>query len=187
MHCKAGKSRSVTIVLAYLIHPNAWTLKTAYSFVAERRPGISPNIGFVAELMQYAEVELGLRQHRGGQGDDGGNASDNPTARVKRSRARDSMPAAAPDWSSSLQGPQPAKLSPVVANGEPRDPGAGAGTGLQAKSGEQERRVDEREIRREGAWVQHRRQVHCWFGAIYSIVAIRRSIADLLELPKTSA
>lgn len=65
MHCKAGKSRSVTVVLGYLIHANAWTLKASYAYVAERRRGISPNIGFVAELMQYEESELGLKGSTG--------------------------------------------------------------------------------------------------------------------------
>ena len=71
MHCKAGKSRSVTVVLAYLIHANAWTLKTSYAYVAERRKGISPNIGFVAELMQFEEQELGIKQSGGVHGESG--------------------------------------------------------------------------------------------------------------------
>lgn len=61
VHCKAGKSRSVTAVIAYLIHANHWTLSQAYSFVVERRKGISPNIGFVSELMNYEEQELGTK------------------------------------------------------------------------------------------------------------------------------
>ncbi|KZV84680.1 hypothetical protein EXIGLDRAFT_726896 [Exidia glandulosa HHB12029] len=59
VHCKAGKSRSVTAVMAYLIHANHWTLSRAYAFVLERRKGISPNIGFVSELMTFEERELG--------------------------------------------------------------------------------------------------------------------------------
>lgn len=61
VHCKAGKSRSVMIVLAYLIHRNHWPLKRAYAHVSERRKGVSPNIGFVAELMRFEENELGSR------------------------------------------------------------------------------------------------------------------------------
>jgi hypothetical protein len=49
----------VTAVMAYLIHANHWTLSQAYSFVLERRKGISPNIGFVSELMTFEESELG--------------------------------------------------------------------------------------------------------------------------------
>ncbi|KZV64289.1 hypothetical protein PENSPDRAFT_677777 [Peniophora sp. CONT] len=45
--------------MAYLIHANAWTLSRAYQFVLERRKGISPNIGFVSELMAFEDSELG--------------------------------------------------------------------------------------------------------------------------------
>ncbi|KAG2145492.1 uncharacterized protein EDB93DRAFT_1287739, partial [Suillus bovinus] len=59
VHCKAGKSRSVTAVMAYLIHSHHWPLARAYQFVLDRRKGISPNIGFVSELMAFEEAELG--------------------------------------------------------------------------------------------------------------------------------
>lgn len=45
--------------MAYLIHANHWTLSKAYAFVLDRRKGISPNIGFVSELMNFEEDELG--------------------------------------------------------------------------------------------------------------------------------
>lgn len=61
VHCKAGKSRSVTAVMAYLIHANHWPLARAYAFVLDRRRGISPNIGFVSELMNFEEEELGRK------------------------------------------------------------------------------------------------------------------------------
>ncbi|KAJ6598679.1 hypothetical protein B0H10DRAFT_2167589 [Mycena sp. CBHHK59/15] len=75
VHCKAGKSRSVTAVMAYLIHANHWTLSRAYAFVLERRKGISPNIGFVSELMTFEEEELGGKSigvQPGADGGDGG-------------------------------------------------------------------------------------------------------------------
>ncbi|PWZ01565.1 phosphatases II [Testicularia cyperi] len=65
VHCKAGKSRSVTIVIAYLIHSLRWTLRRAYSHVAERRNAVSPNIGFVAELMRFEQKELQLERSSG--------------------------------------------------------------------------------------------------------------------------
>ncbi|KAJ7619390.1 hypothetical protein FB45DRAFT_157497 [Roridomyces roridus] len=76
VHCKAGKSRSVTAVMAYLIHANHWTLSRAYQFVLERRKGISPNIGFVSELMTFEEEELGgksigVQPASAADGDDG--------------------------------------------------------------------------------------------------------------------
>ncbi|WAQ91942.1 hypothetical protein PtA15_15A335 [Puccinia triticina] len=63
VHCKAGKSRSVTIVLAYLIHRYRWSLKKAYAHVSERRAGICPNIGFLAELMSFEQRELMPKTH----------------------------------------------------------------------------------------------------------------------------
>lgn len=45
--------------MAYLIHANHWPLAQTYSFVLDRRKGISPNIGFVSELMNFEEEELG--------------------------------------------------------------------------------------------------------------------------------
>ncbi|CAG8644438.1 8974_t:CDS:2 [Paraglomus brasilianum] len=62
VHCKAGKSRSVTAVLAFLIESRRWTLRHAYDYVVERRKGICPNIGFVAELMRLEEKVLGIRR-----------------------------------------------------------------------------------------------------------------------------
>lgn len=45
--------------MAYLIHANHWTLTRAYAFVTGKRKGINPNIGFVSELMNFEERELG--------------------------------------------------------------------------------------------------------------------------------
>jgi hypothetical protein len=94
----------VTAVLAYLIHANAWTLKTAYAYVADRRKGISPNIGFVAELMQYEESELGLKASSGvleHDVADSNNTEMSPrgSGRKVNKYARESLP---PTWSSSL-------------------------------------------------------------------------------------
>lgn len=59
VHCKAGKSRSVLLVMAYLIHSNRWSLQQSYAYVVDRRHDVSPNIGFVAELMTFEEKILG--------------------------------------------------------------------------------------------------------------------------------
>ncbi|SCZ94615.1 BZ3500_MvSof-1268-A1-R1_Chr12-3g03999 [Microbotryum saponariae] len=55
VHCRAGKSRSVMIVVAYLVQSHKMSLDQAYSFVGKRRKGVSPNIGFMAELMKWEE------------------------------------------------------------------------------------------------------------------------------------
>ncbi|KAI8145003.1 hypothetical protein BJV82DRAFT_604480 [Fennellomyces sp. T-0311] len=55
VHCKAGKSRSVAAILAYFVLSERWTLKRAYQHVIKARPSMSPNIGFVAELLKLEE------------------------------------------------------------------------------------------------------------------------------------
>ena len=52
----------MTAVLAFLIESRRWTLRHAYDYVVERRKGICPNIGFVAELMRLEEKVLGIRR-----------------------------------------------------------------------------------------------------------------------------
>ena len=55
VHCLAGKSRSVSIVLAYLMRQKEWSLKQAYEFVKDKRPGVSPNFGFMGQLSFLSE------------------------------------------------------------------------------------------------------------------------------------
>ncbi|WVQ98806.1 hypothetical protein IAU59_005937 [Kwoniella sp. CBS 9459] len=166
VHCKAGKSRSVTVVLAYLIHANAWTLKTSYAYVAERRKGISPNIGFVAELMQFEESELGLKQSGGVHGEGGGGGgrkatpagnghgqAENHEDRVNKNPRymRESLP---PAWSSSLDThSRPDRVSPIGTGDQ------AGGKNVDDKDEEKGRRQvgDEREVRKNGQWVHHRR------------------------------
>ncbi|KPA74795.1 putative Dual-specificity protein phosphatase [Leptomonas pyrrhocoris] len=50
VHCQKGRSRSATIVLAYLIYTNGWSVAEAMKYVATRRPCVEPNIGFMEEL-----------------------------------------------------------------------------------------------------------------------------------------
>jgi len=83
--------------MAYLIHANHWTLSRAYQFVLERRKGISPNIGFVLELMTFEEQELGSKsngvQAPSAKGEEG--QSEYPVAGATTRRgghARESLP-----------------------------------------------------------------------------------------------
>lgn len=55
VHCKAGKSRSVAAILAYFVLVENWTLKRAYQHIIKARPTMSPNIGFVAELLKLEQ------------------------------------------------------------------------------------------------------------------------------------
>ncbi|KAI1302687.1 hypothetical protein EDD11_005583 [Mortierella claussenii] len=65
VHCKAGKSRSVTAIIAYLITQLHWSLNKAYNHVLTQRPCMCPNIGFVTELMRMEERTLGTERAGG--------------------------------------------------------------------------------------------------------------------------
>lgn len=53
VHCTMGMSRSCTIVLAYLVRHRGMSLAQALSHVKERRPVVSPNPGFMAQLVEF--------------------------------------------------------------------------------------------------------------------------------------
>ncbi|KAI8598852.1 protein-tyrosine phosphatase-like protein [Dissophora ornata] len=65
VHCKAGKSRSVTATIAYLITQLQWPLNKAYKHVLTQRPCMCPNIGFVSELIRMEERTFGADKARG--------------------------------------------------------------------------------------------------------------------------
>ncbi|KAJ1503428.1 hypothetical protein HMI54_015014 [Coelomomyces lativittatus] len=56
VHCKAGVSRSATVVLAYLVRYQKMPLEDAHRFLRSKRPVIAPNIGFLSVLKEYAVV-----------------------------------------------------------------------------------------------------------------------------------
>lgn len=165
------------MVLAYLIHANAWSLKTSYAYVAERRSGISPNIGFVAELMQFEEAELGLKKSGGvvqGGGPSGGadsrniqpdGTSDIPgmTRRARdaaepyQARGRESLP---PAWGASLDS-RPRRSAVPLGGAVMTDDGTGGEGDNNREAGnnadDRTKLSDEREVRKNGQWVQQRR------------------------------
>lgn len=60
VHCKAGRSRSVSAVIGYLVAKQSHTLKTAYELVRRVRKGVSPNLGFMAALMKVEKDVHGI-------------------------------------------------------------------------------------------------------------------------------
>lgn len=57
VHCRAGVSRSASIVVAYLMKTYGWNLDRALSYVKSKRSIINPNKGFLQQLKNY-DVEL---------------------------------------------------------------------------------------------------------------------------------
>ncbi|XP_072040923.1 dual specificity protein phosphatase 19-like [Amphiura filiformis] len=59
VHCNAGRSRSVTIVTAYLMKTERITLDVILKEMKEQRPGVQPNPGFMMQLKEYEKNVLG--------------------------------------------------------------------------------------------------------------------------------
>uniref|UniRef100_A0A2P2JH78 protein-tyrosine-phosphatase n=1 Tax=Rhizophora mucronata TaxID=61149 RepID=A0A2P2JH78_RHIMU len=53
VHCFVGRSRSVTIVLAYLMKKHGMSLSQALEHVKSRRPQAGPNAGFISQLQEF--------------------------------------------------------------------------------------------------------------------------------------
>ena len=53
IHCYKGVSRSVSIVIAYLIYLNKWSYDKAFDFVQSKRAIANPNIGFYLQLKTF--------------------------------------------------------------------------------------------------------------------------------------
>ena len=57
VHCYAGLSRSVTVIVAYLMQNERMLLDEALRFVKHKRPYAQPNPGFLKQLVEF-ELEL---------------------------------------------------------------------------------------------------------------------------------
>ena len=55
VHCHSGISRSVTLVVAYLIAERGFSLDAAIAHVCEARPQARPNPGFMRRLQAYEQ------------------------------------------------------------------------------------------------------------------------------------
>ncbi|KAK1318039.1 Dual specificity protein phosphatase 1 [Acorus calamus] len=61
VHCFAGRSRSVTIIVAYLMKKHNMSLSRALEIVRSKRPKICPNQGFILQLENF-EKSLGVNE-----------------------------------------------------------------------------------------------------------------------------
>ena len=53
IHCYKGVSRSVSVLMSYLIFLNKWTYDEAFDFVQSKRAIANPNIGFYLQLKTF--------------------------------------------------------------------------------------------------------------------------------------
>jgi protein-tyrosine phosphatase len=53
VHCALGKSRSASIVIAYLMKYQKMTLREAYQYGKSRRPVVSPNPNYIRQLREF--------------------------------------------------------------------------------------------------------------------------------------
>lgn len=58
VHCRAGRSRSATAAIAYLIKHANMPLSKAYECVKAIRPSICPNLGFFVSLQEFEKKTL---------------------------------------------------------------------------------------------------------------------------------
>ena len=56
IHCMCGVSRSSTIVISYLMYKTKKDYYTTYFFVKNKRKFISPNEGFVGQLLKFDKL-----------------------------------------------------------------------------------------------------------------------------------
>jgi len=59
VHCKAGVSRSASVLLAYLIEYCEYSLNDAFLLTIRLRPTITPNPGFMDQLIKYEKEMRG--------------------------------------------------------------------------------------------------------------------------------
>lgn len=59
VHCFAGKSRSTSMVVGYLMGRKGLTLKEALDLIREKRPIAEPNPGFIIQLKAYEKMLYG--------------------------------------------------------------------------------------------------------------------------------
>ncbi|UJR22744.1 hypothetical protein I4U23_025776 [Adineta vaga] len=59
VHCYVGRSRSASIILAYLMKYQQMSLRDAFYYLRSRRPIIGPNFGFIRQLMNYEKSLFG--------------------------------------------------------------------------------------------------------------------------------
>lgn len=60
VHCFRGRSRSATVVIAYLMHKHHYKLEKAFFKVKSKREIINPHLGFLAQLKLFEAMDYTL-------------------------------------------------------------------------------------------------------------------------------
>jgi len=55
VHCSAGRSRSATIIIAYLVAKKNLSVRDAYRLLKSKRKIIGPNTGFIQRLLEFED------------------------------------------------------------------------------------------------------------------------------------
>jgi protein-tyrosine phosphatase len=61
VHCVGGISRSSTIIIAYLMFKQNYTLNDAYDFVKVKKPNVAPNFNFMGQLLDLETSRTSLQ------------------------------------------------------------------------------------------------------------------------------
>ncbi|KAL5248987.1 hypothetical protein ACHWQZ_G018000 [Mnemiopsis leidyi] len=56
VHCRAGISRSATVIIAYLIQYYDYSMEDAFDFIKVKHPVVSPNFNFMGQLLQFQNL-----------------------------------------------------------------------------------------------------------------------------------
>ncbi|XP_061409163.1 dual specificity protein phosphatase 1-like [Lethenteron reissneri] len=93
--CQAGVSRSATICLAYLMWRSRMRLEEAFAFLKGRRSVVSPNLGFMGQLLQFeAQLLAATPREDAGTADCGDGGGDGDDASGSTPRALPGTPVA---------------------------------------------------------------------------------------------
>lgn len=55
VHCHMGKSRSVSIIISYMIKYHSFSYESAFAYIKQLKPDIKPNRGFIKQLRIYKD------------------------------------------------------------------------------------------------------------------------------------
>jgi protein-tyrosine phosphatase len=61
VHCSAGGSRSVAMIMAFLVVVDGLTADGALEHVCSKRPGVAPNFGFVNQIRNLEKNGCGWK------------------------------------------------------------------------------------------------------------------------------